>query len=76
MKMHAHWRKVRESACSPCSGEMAHKSIYLDLGVYIRCRKVYRMAIWQCESSVGILGVGNAVVSAFGCMGLVIVEAR
>jgi hypothetical protein len=55
---------------------MAHKSIYLDLGVYIRCRKVYRMAIWQCESSVGILGVGNAVVSAFGCMGLVIVEAR
>ena len=66
MKMHAHWRVVREAACSSCGGGQAHKHVYLNLRLYSYCRQVYRMARWQGESSVGVLGVGNAVVSALG----------
>jgi hypothetical protein len=66
VKMHAHWRVVREGAYSCCRGGVAPKNIYLDLRVCSRCRLVYRIARWQCELSVGVLGVGNAVVSALG----------
>jgi hypothetical protein len=74
VKMHAHWRVVREAACCSCGSRMADKHVHLDSRVCSCSRQVYNIVLWQRESSAGVLGVGNAVLGARS-MDLVIVEA-